>query len=475
MRSTASMMMSAIILLAVGCVAGPAPAPSESVTGTALYRERIALPPGAVLEVTLEDVSRMDVAADPIATVTQADIGQPPYAFSLGYDPRRIIPSRDYAVRGRITLAGRLLFTTDTRYAVITNGNPRSVELVLKRVAGAAGRDAGGKPGDLYATLPATFTGVLPCADCGGIDYHIDFFRDGSYYLRTEYLGRAGSAFDDIGSYALGTDGITLALQGGREAPLFFSIEDSDTLRKLDIGGRAIESELGYDLKRADAFAPVEPQLAMRGMFSYMADAPGFTECLTGQRMPVAMEEGYQALERAYLDARGEPGAPIMASLEGRIARRMPMEGPGPVPTLVVSRFIKLWPGEACPPRFANAPLEDTYWRLTSLSGSDVFPSQDQPEPHFILRSKEARLSGSDGCNRMVGGYATDGDGISFSQMASTMMACPADGEVSQRFAEALATAKRWRIVGHHLELYDSTGEVLARLEGRDPSTGGPR
>jgi hypothetical protein len=37
-----------------------------AVKGTASYRERMALPPGAVLEATLEDVSRADAAAEVI-------------------------------------------------------------------------------------------------------------------------------------------------------------------------------------------------------------------------------------------------------------------------------------------------------------------------------------------------------------------------------------------------------------------------
>jgi len=41
-------------------------------------------------------------------------------------------------------------------------------------------------PGGLGA-IPATFTGVLPCADCEAIDYHLDLFADRSFYLRTTY------------------------------------------------------------------------------------------------------------------------------------------------------------------------------------------------------------------------------------------------------------------------------------------------
>ena len=41
----------------------------------------------------------------------------------------------------------------------------------------------------------------------------------------------------------------------------------------------------------------------MTGMFRYMADAALFTECLTEASFPVAQENDYLALERAYLAA----------------------------------------------------------------------------------------------------------------------------------------------------------------------------
>ncbi len=460
----------AVLVMLGGCVVRPPPPPepaTATVSVTAAYRERIALPPGATLEATLEDVSLADAPADILATARLEDIGQPPYTFEISYDPRRIVPSRRYAVRARITLAGRLLFTTDTVHPVITNGNPSTVDIVLKRVAGAAGRATGGKPGDLYATLPATFTGMLPCADCEGIEYHVDFFKDGAFFLRNVYLGKPEGTSDDVGRYALSTDGVTLVLQGGREAPLYFSIEDANTLRKLDIDARPIESGLNYDLTRVDGFSPIEPALSLSGMFSYMADAAGFTECLTGKRMPVAMEGGYLELERAYLAADVEPPALVMASVEARIAQRMPMEGSGMVPTLVVDRFLHLAPGEECPTPFANAPLRDTYWKLAFAGGQAVLPSEGQPDPHIVLRSEEERLAGSDGCNRLIGGYTVNGSSISFGQMASTMMACPGGMDVAKRLADALGAASGWRILGRQLELSDAAGELLARFEAR--------
>src|SRR6056297_822605 len=63
---------------------------------------------------------------------------------------------------------------------------------------------------------PGVFYGVLPCADCPGIEYHLELFGDGAFYLRTAYQGRKGGPYDDIGTWLRSSDGETLALFGGR-------------------------------------------------------------------------------------------------------------------------------------------------------------------------------------------------------------------------------------------------------------------
>jgi uncharacterized lipoprotein YbaY len=108
--------------------------PTNTVHGEATYRERIAVPPGAQLEVLLLDVSRADAPSQTIGGVTLSDIGQPPYPFEIAYRPDQIVSSHQYVVRARLMHEGRLLFTTDRTYPVITAGHPNEVKLMLKRV-----------------------------------------------------------------------------------------------------------------------------------------------------------------------------------------------------------------------------------------------------------------------------------------------------------------------------------------------------
>ena len=453
-------LMTTTLLAAAGCATTGDGSLSATVSGEVFYRERIAVPPATQLEVVLEDVSRADAPAEAIGSLVVPDAGNPPYRFEIRYPRDRIVESNRYSVRARLTHGGRLLFSTDIGYPVITGGKPSSgLQLLLRSVPAA--RAAPEPPGD----LPASFIGALPCADCEAIDHQLDLFPDGSFYLRQEYRGKPEGRFDDIGAWMLSSDGKLLVLNGGREAKPRFELKGPDELRLMGQDGEPIVSQLDYSLRRSAKFEPIEPRLTMRGMYVYMADAGLFTECLTGRRMPVAMEADNRALESAYAKVRREPGDSLLAVVDGRIAQRMPMEGPGPVATLIAERFVGIRPGESCETRPASPDLVGTYWKLTRLGDAVVERSANQSEPHVVLHGEDNRLAGSDGCNRLIGGYRTDGGTIDFGQVATTMMACPQGMEQAQRFTTALGATVRYRIVGQFLELFDATDAMLARFE----------
>ena len=104
---------------------------TEQVTGTLMYRERIALPPGSVAEVWLLDTSLADVPAVEIAYQEIEDPGNPPIPFVLDYDPLKIQEGMQYGVRATIRHDGQLLFTSDTHYPVLTRGAGNTADLML--------------------------------------------------------------------------------------------------------------------------------------------------------------------------------------------------------------------------------------------------------------------------------------------------------------------------------------------------------
>lgn len=111
-------------------------APQAAVTGTIRYLQRSALPPEAVIDVQLVDVSRADAPATVISSQRIVAGGrQVPFAFELPYDLATIDPRFTYAVQARITIDGRLRFISTQAYQVITGGNPTSgVDVIVEPV-----------------------------------------------------------------------------------------------------------------------------------------------------------------------------------------------------------------------------------------------------------------------------------------------------------------------------------------------------
>jgi putative lipoprotein len=123
--------------LATGC-AGQAgmtePAVSE-VSGTVTYRQRMALPPDAVIRVRLADVSRQDAPADVVAEIDVPAAGrQVPVPFRLTFPASRIDPAHTYSVSARILIEGRLSMISTTFNPVLTRGAPDRVEIVVSPV-----------------------------------------------------------------------------------------------------------------------------------------------------------------------------------------------------------------------------------------------------------------------------------------------------------------------------------------------------
>ena len=128
-----SLLLIPLLASLAACATAP-DAGSVTLTGTATYRERIALPPDSRLVVTISDVSLADAPSTTIAETEVATAGrQVPLPFSLAYDPGRIEPRRTYAVSARILDGrGQLAWITDTRNTLPPPG--QSIELRLVQV-----------------------------------------------------------------------------------------------------------------------------------------------------------------------------------------------------------------------------------------------------------------------------------------------------------------------------------------------------
>jgi hypothetical protein len=201
--------------------------------------------------------------------------------------------------------------------------------------------------------LPASWRGELPNAG-GSSRWQVDLAADGSYQLRQTWLNRpAPNTFDDIGRWRLEPSGQRLVLRGGREAPLFLQpLQGGAVLRKLDLEGQPIRSGHNDRLQRLAVPEPISPRLFLAGLFRLLPQGPTMQLCITGQRLPVALEGDYKRLLQAYRSAvpAGGPSQPLLVSLKGQINQRPAAQpGQGPRRTLVVEAFGRAHPGQSCP------------------------------------------------------------------------------------------------------------------------------
>jgi heat shock protein HslJ len=182
------------------------------------------------------------------------------------------------------------------------------------------------------------------------------------------------------------------------------------------------------------------------------------------------MEADYRALEAAYLKARREPGQALLVSLDGLIAPRPSMEASQPPRrSLVVERFVGVWPRESCGNPLVDSPLRGTHWKLVRLGEVGVEAVEPQREPYLVFARDERRVSGSGGCNRVTGGFELDGEKLKLGPMAGTMMACPTGMEQEQPFLQSIGNVERYRIRNSHLDMLDASGTAIARFEAAPP------
>jgi heat shock protein HslJ len=77
----------------------------------------------------------------------------------------------------------------------------------------------------------------------------------------------------------------------------------------------------------------------------------------------------------------------------------------------------------------APPSLRGTLWKLQALQSSSAPTLIQPPGPpaELLLAVDQERVSGTGGCNRLIGGFRLAGEELSFSRLASTQMACLAE------------------------------------------------
>lgn len=102
------------------------------IAGSVVYRQRIALPPGAVVEVAIADASSAEASSPVLGRTEIVTRGQQvPLPFRVHYDETAVQPDHRYQARVRVTVAGRLRWTNDTIVPVLAGGPTEGIVVVI--------------------------------------------------------------------------------------------------------------------------------------------------------------------------------------------------------------------------------------------------------------------------------------------------------------------------------------------------------
>lgn len=115
--------------------------------------------------------------------------------------------------------------------------------------------------------------------------------------------------------------------------------------------------------------------------------------------------------------------------------------------------------GEAPLPATGPWSLSGHEWKVTHFADGSA-PTAGEPGLTF---GADGHLSGPSGCNRFMGSWAANGQAISFSQIASTMMACPeAQMETERKMLQSFEKITWFSLTpGGALELMGADGLIL--------------
>lgn len=94
-----------------------------------------------------------------------------------------------------------------------------------------------------------TYRGILPCADCEGIETTVVLTANGQYRSQMRYLGASAAPFNEHGRFIWNAAGNTVTLEGTQPAHYF--VEENRIVR-LAMDGSRIQGSLAahYVLKK---------------------------------------------------------------------------------------------------------------------------------------------------------------------------------------------------------------------------------
>lgn len=111
------------------------------------------------------------------------------------------------------------------------------------------------------------------------------------------------------------------------------------------------------------------------------------------------------------------------------------------------------------------AKLQNKNWLMTEINQVKYKADPTLSPAVPTLSFDSSQLSGSDGCNQFMGGYAVQDTQIKFSNLATTEKACLNPTDLPQKFAQALNQVVSYEATDHELKLFDNNHRVVLKFK----------
>ena len=109
--------------------------------------------------------------------------------------------------------------------------------------------------------------------------------------------------------------------------------------------------------------------------------------------------------------------------------------------------------------------LQNKNWSLTHIGATEYKVDPTAHNSPSLQFDATQRLSGADGCNRIMGSYVVKKYEINLGQLASTKMMCQNTAELSNKFNEALNKVAGYQVYGQTLKLLDRNGNPVLQFK----------
>ena len=105
------------------------------------------------------------------------------------------------------------------------------------------------------------YKGVLPCADCEGIETAVCLNENSTYTIRTSYIGKGNKIFEQKGTFFWNKAGNIITFDNIENAPNQYEVS-KNTLTQLDMSGKKITGNHALDYVLAKQKATIENEVA---------------------------------------------------------------------------------------------------------------------------------------------------------------------------------------------------------------------